>query len=174
MGNHVVISTCQALAGAGIMALRFNFRGTGRSGGTHTGGAREWEDIVAAAEKAKELLGKETTAVGLAGYSFGAAVAVMAAPHVPGLKAVALISPPTRALNKETIAALRVPVLIISGEQDIFAPPDELRQWERQMPEQVELVLMPGTDHFWGMGFDVPAARLAAFMRRHLEGHARP
>ena len=40
----------EALPAAGVAALRFNFRGTGRSGGTHGGGGPERADVVAAVE----------------------------------------------------------------------------------------------------------------------------
>ena len=35
MANHVVWTTVRALAARGISALRFNFRGVGRSTGTY-------------------------------------------------------------------------------------------------------------------------------------------
>ncbi len=172
MDNHVVVATCQALAGAGMVALRFNFRGTGRSGGHHQQGAGEQEDVLAAADVAQRLT--EGAPLGLAGYSFGAAVAAAAAPRLQGLKALALISPPTGMVDVASLVALGLPVLIMVGERDPFAPPRALDMWARALGERCELVVVPGADHFWALGFAPVAARLAAFMRRCLTGAARP
>jgi len=174
MENHVVVATAQALAGAGVLAVRFNFRGTGASGGSHERGVGEQEDVLAAAAKARELAAVPSLPLGLAGYSFGAAVAAMAAQRLPGLRALALISPPMGMLDVQILLPLDVPILILTGEGDQFAPPQKLQEWTLALGERCELVVVPGADHFWWTGFATPAARVAAFMRRHLAGHERP
>ena len=49
MHNHVVMAISRAARDSGLVALRFNSRGTGRSGGDHGGGAREAVPAPAAA-----------------------------------------------------------------------------------------------------------------------------
>ena len=56
MHNHVVMALSRAARDSGLVALRFNFRGTGRSGGVHAGGAKEALDVEAAAIQAMELV----------------------------------------------------------------------------------------------------------------------
>ena len=73
-----------------------------------------------------------------------------------------------------SLVALGLPVLIMVGERDPFAPPRALEVWARELGERCELVVVPGADHFWALGFAPHAARLAAFMRRCLTGAARP
>ncbi len=174
MDNHVVVALAQALATAGMLALRFNFRGTGESEGTHERGIGEQEDVLAAAAKARDLAGAGKVPLGLAGYSFGAGVAAMAAPRLPGLGAIALVSPPAAMMGPEPLSSLKAPVLLLTGEGDQFAPPARLREWAAALGERCELVVVPGADHFWWAGFTAHAARVAAFMRRHLAGRERP
>lgn len=167
MDNHVVVTLCQALAEGGLLALRFNFRGTGESGGRHDGGRGEQEDVLAALARARELLGGGDPPLGLAGYSFGAMVAALAAPRAAGLGALALVSPPTQYLTREALAACTCPKLIVSGENDSFARPEELQRLV-QGDETAELVVLPRVDHFWALGFHTAAGRVVAFFRRHL------
>ena len=48
MANNVVLIAVRALAARGMSALRFNFRGVGRSTGVYGGGVDEMEDVAAA------------------------------------------------------------------------------------------------------------------------------
>ena len=72
MRNPVLVRCGRALAVAGIPALRFNFRGVGRSAGQHGGGGPEAEDLAAACD----ALGAAFPGAPcwIVGYSFGAGV----------------------------------------------------------------------------------------------------
>src|SRR5918912_3777577 len=77
MHNKVVFRIARAFQEAGFAVLRFNFRGTGRSEGTHDEGRGEQDDLRAAmAFIEQRYAGAE---VWLAGFSFGAAVMLRAA-----------------------------------------------------------------------------------------------
>jgi alpha/beta superfamily hydrolase len=168
MDNHVVVALCQALVEAGLAALRFNFRGTGRSSGAHDQGRAEQEDVLAALREAAGLLAPAGGPLGLAGYSFGAVVAALAAPRAQGLRALVLVSPPARTLSPQALTAFPGPKLVLAGERDQFAPAQELQQLALEAGEGCELALVPGVDHFWWSGLSPAAARVAAFFRKHL------
>src|SRR5881397_1313824 len=74
--NKVVHAAAEAIVAAGIPVLRFNFRGVGRSAGSHDGGKGEQDDLTAALDH----LSERYSGVPLlsAGYSFGAYVALRA------------------------------------------------------------------------------------------------
>ena len=72
MANNVVLTAVRALAARGMSALRFNFRGVGRSTGTYGGGIEEADDVAAALAFLKSRTPGPHYVVG---YSFGAAVA---------------------------------------------------------------------------------------------------
>src|SRR5579875_1176116 len=77
MDNNVVDALCDAALQEGLAALRFNFRGVGRSTGSYDNGEGEQEDVLAAVQAAGDRL--SGAAIGLAGYSFGASVAARVA-----------------------------------------------------------------------------------------------
>jgi alpha/beta superfamily hydrolase len=168
MDNHVVMSLCLALAEGGLAALRFNFRGAGRSGGRHEGGNGEQEDVLAALAMAQSLPGADGQRLGLAGYSFGAVMAALAASRAKDLQAVALISPPVGAIGEDTLTGLAAPKLVLAGEMDVVASPRELEQWSQKLGESCELVVLPEVDHFWFQGVETAVARAVAFFRENL------
>ena len=83
MSNSVVVAICQALARQSIAALRFNFRGVGRSGGNYGGGIDEQEDVRAALALVPSTSEIDPKKIGLAGYSFGAGVNGLNLVNVP-------------------------------------------------------------------------------------------
>ena len=76
MSNNVVLALCRALTENSIVALRFNFRGVGRSTGSFADGLGEQEDVEAAITYVSTLAQVSSDQIGLAGYSFGAAVSL--------------------------------------------------------------------------------------------------
>jgi alpha/beta superfamily hydrolase len=168
MDNHVVLALCEAAVEAGLAALRFNFRGTGRSTGSHDQGRAEQEDVLAALSQASALLGPHGGRLGVVGYSFGAVMAALAAPRAQGVAALVLVSPPARALSAESLTAFPGPKLVLAGDMDQFAPAQVLQQLALEAGENCELALVPGVDHFWWSSLRPAAARVAAFLRKHL------
>lgn len=143
MHNHVVMAVSRAARESGLAALRFNFRGTGRSGGEHGGGAREVADVEAAAARARELVPGGLLVV--MGYSFGAAVAarwLATGGRADAFVAVAL----PEASGAPDLGG--VPALLVAGALDDISPLGFNRQVAAE--GRVEAVTLPGTDHFFG------------------------
>src|SRR5262245_48015227 len=78
MDNPVVIRAAEVAREVGVATLRFNFRGTGASGGVHDRGIGEQDDARAAIATLRARLGPDRP-VGLSGYSFGAWVSARVA-----------------------------------------------------------------------------------------------
>ena len=76
MYNNVVSAMCKSLFDLGIVSLRFNFRGVGDSAGTHDKGIGELSDAKAAVTFLSALPEVDEERIGLAGYSFGAGIAI--------------------------------------------------------------------------------------------------
>ena len=146
MHNSVVVALCRAAAARGIAALRFNFRGVGRSEGSFADGVGERADATAALAHLPQLPEVDGDKLGVVGYSFGAAVALLAAGD--GLRAVVAVSTPTIARGLSEIA-IRCPALLVVGEQDQVAPPSRLASLGQAVGPQAELIMVPGADHFW-------------------------
>lgn len=164
MENNVVHAACRALASNGCVALRFNFRGTGRSEGMFDSGAGERDDVRAAFAYLTDLPEVDGERLGLAGYSFGAMVASEVADS--SLKAVVLISPPA------AVTDLRVPhscpTLVLGGDEDMFAPPDRLRVLAGAARSATELRIVAGADHSWSGYEDELGEALGAFFAQHV------
>jgi len=149
MHDYVVGIAVSALAEAGWTTLRFNFRGVGQSGGTFDNGKGETEDLAAAAAYLKN---NGASRLLVAGYSFGAAIAVQA---WAGLKALGvmplvLIAPPAAFMSFDFMSPETEIGLIVCGGQDSIAPPDMARQLGQRLRRPVEPVVIPGADHFFG------------------------
>ncbi|HTX77137.1 MAG TPA: alpha/beta fold hydrolase [Terracidiphilus sp.] len=130
--------------------LRFNFRGTGRSEGTHRGNA-EAEDILAAVDWLENQYGLPVVVVG---FSFGAAMALRAVhSNARGVRAVAALGLPTRAQGREYhypfLKSLALPKLFLSGDRDQFASPPELEQIVAEAAPPKHRVVLRGADHFF-------------------------
>ena len=91
MTSNVVLAAVEGLDAQGIAALRFNFRGSGASEGTHDDGKGERDDVRAALSFAAGLHELDATRIGLAGYSFGAGMsAAVASDELPALALIAM------------------------------------------------------------------------------------
>jgi len=168
MHNNVVDAVCQTAAADGIVALRFNFRGAGGSEGSYDNGVGEQDDVGAALAYLRELPEVDGARVALAGYSFGAAIALQAVDE--RLNAFIAVSLPTTMPLKDVRVAC--PALFISGDEDQYSDAGELTRLVRGLGSKAELKLLPGLGHFWfGVERDLQAI-ISPFLRAHLLGVA--
>lgn len=150
MHSDVVISVCEQLNVRGITALRFNFRGVGRSQGRYDEGEGELDDALAAVSFLTTLPNVNPARIGIAGYSFGAYVALRAAVADERIGAVAAISPPVGLYDLTFFHDYRLPKMLISGaEDDLVSPRDFLAFAEKALEPKVYEVARYA-DHFWG------------------------
>lgn len=169
MNSHVVTSICRAATDAGFATLRFNFRGTGGSGGRHAGGQSEPEDVRAAVGFLLADTGLAPGRIGLAGYSFGARMALLAGPDDDRVAALAAVSPPLGMPPRQSFEAIRKPLLLIAGTADPYVEADDLRTLADRCPESIEVHLVPDEDHFWWASVGVAADQVTAFFQRNLQ-----
>ena len=147
MNNNVVLAIGAALLERGIAVLRFNFRGVGRSTGAHDGGRGEVEDAATVVAHLTGLPEIDGGRVGLAGYSFGAAMAQHAARD--GVRALALVSCPVSMLDRDRLAGFPGPLLLMTGGNDQFSPEASFREVAHGLGPAAETAAIAGADHFW-------------------------
>jgi len=145
MRSIVTAAMFGALPEAGVACLRFNFRGVGRSEGTHGGGRDERADLVAAIDVLAPIT--EGLPVVLAGWSFGADTSLAVGDErLDGWLAVA---PPLRAAAVAEMVATTDPrpKLVLVPEHDQFRPPDSaapiVESWKN-----TRLEIVAGGDHY--------------------------
>ncbi len=147
MSSNVVFAICQALARKSIAALRFNFRGVGKSGGEFGEGIGEQEDVKAALDFVAATANIDQKRKGLAGYSFGANVALAVATQEERVSMLALVSPALSEEGWEQLKRYARPKLVIAGDNDFVMPQAQFSRLSRDMPKQYQVIA--GADHFW-------------------------
>jgi uncharacterized protein len=169
MDNNVVLSIGSTLAAESIIALMFNFRGVGDSQGSFGGGKAEQEDAAAAVSWVITLPEVDGNRVGLAGYSFGAIVALPVACSDDRVRALALVSMPS---GREQISQLKSctrPKLIICGTNDVVVPLEQAQLMNEQAAEPKQFELITGADHSWWGYEEKLAYKVAGFFKDKLE-----
>ena len=151
MTNNVVLTAVRALAARGMSALRFNFRGVGRSTGIYGGGIEEADDLAAALAFLRSRTPGPHFVVG---YSFGAAVAGRAL--LKGLSAdgAICVAPPIAFMDLRFFPRVPGLRLIIVGDRDELCP---LASLQALMAESqpafgetpAEVRVIEGADHFF-------------------------
>ncbi len=151
MHNNVVGALFDHLAAAGVCVLRFNFRGSGGSGGSHDDGRAERLDIAAAVA---EVSGRHPDVpLLLGGYSFGADVSLAVADdRIAGWFAVA---PPLRVVDPVdmTAGADPRPKRLATGSEDDFRPPEQAATVTEGW-QNCTITPVPGANHFFMVGMD--------------------
>ncbi len=153
MHNKVVHRLARGLRRRGAGALRFNFRGVGKSEGTHAGGIGEIEDARAALDYLRRRYpGLPCT---LAGFSFGSRVVLKLGCGLadPPEKLVAA-GFPTRAGNADYLGRCPIPKLFIQSTQDQYGPRAEMEAMFAQFADPKRLVWIEAGDHFFSGALD--------------------
>lgn len=162
MHNNVVRAIAAGLAQAGYTVLRFNFRGVGGSAGTYTGGAGEVDDAQAAIRYVRERTG--LSAVVLAGYSFGAMVALQAGASIAEVERIIAVAPPLGLFDLGVVASCAVEKLFVVGDEDAYCGVTALQHALAQLTGMNRLQVVPGADHFFYGHEQAVAAAVNAFV----------
>jgi alpha/beta superfamily hydrolase len=165
MHNKVVYHAMKVFNGLGWPVLRFNFRSTGLSEGTHDGRA-EADDARTGLDWLAEHYNKPIVA---AGFSFGAAMGLKACSAYPGIQGFAALGLPTHAVGRDYtypyLAACTFPKLFLSGDRDQFAPAEQLRSVADAAPEPKQLALIHGADHFFAGHLEAMQTTLGQWLK---------
>lgn len=144
--NKVVHSISRALNDLGVGTVRFNFRGVGASAGQYAEGAGEVDDLLAVIDWVHESYPDH--ALWLAGFSFGAYIALQGAQGRPVTRLIT-IAPPVNMFDLNDVAAPNCPWLLIQGDQDEIVPCHEVLAWAMQRAITPQVVCMKDADHFF-------------------------
>ena len=157
MRNGVVTAIWHALSRHSIAAFRFNFRGVGASEGSFGQGIAEREDARAALDFALSSPGIDGKKIGLAGYSFGAMMALPVALRDERVGLLTLVSAPLSDSNWEQLKGYSKPKLYLVGDADQMMPIERFRQQTKDIPHPEHYQIISGADHFLG-GYEAEVA----------------
>lgn len=146
MDNKVTHTLARAMVECGAPAFRFNFRGVGASAGAFDQGRGEVDDLVAVvAEGRRRFPG---AALWLGGFSFGAFVALRAAPRLAPERLIA-IAPPVEGYELGEVASPDCDWLLVQGDADDVVPPEAVLSWAARQPHPPRLQVLAGAGHFF-------------------------
>jgi uncharacterized protein len=166
MHTKAVYRTAQALNEAGMVALRFNFRGVGASTGSYEEGIGEQDDVRAALDWIEERYPSLPLIVG--GFSFGSMVGLTVGvqeARVAGLVGLGLPIERDDRYDYGFLADAGKPVLVVQGEQDEFGSGERVAGALEGVGSHVTLVRVAGADHYFSERLD----ELRAVVRSYFE-----
>lgn len=150
--NKITHTLARSLRELGYAVVRPNFRGVGKSEGTHDHGGAETEDMLSVLAWAQSRWG--SLPIALAGFSFGAfvqtRVAQRLADGITPAERIVLVGTATgdvRGARSYTTESVPKDTLVIHGADDDNVPLANVLEWAR--PQELPVVVVPGADHFF-------------------------
>lgn len=147
MHNKVVHTLARSFAELGLRTVRFNFRGVGASAGEYGGGIGETEDVLAVLRWLRTC--RPLDEIWLAGFSFGAFMALRAASQFAVTRLI-LVAPPVRLYPELGVAPTpTAPTLVLQGKEDDVVSPTAVQAWAGQVGPLATLRMFSGVGHFF-------------------------
>jgi alpha/beta superfamily hydrolase len=145
MHGKVVVAMSHAFLSLGLPALRFNFRGVGKSSGKYDNGRGEQDDAMASLEYMKDW----GDGLIIAGHSFGAWMSMKAGCEDPRVTMVIGAGTPVNLVNMTFVRDCMKPRYFIHGTRDQLIPMEKVEELYSSLSEPKKLIKMDGADHFF-------------------------
>ena len=163
MDNKVVYMVSRGGLDAGLLTLRFNFRGVGHSGGSHDQGRGEAEDLATVVAYVRAAW--PGLPLALAGFSFGSYLALSGCAALDAV-GVLTVAPPLFYGGEAPVPQPVAPWWLIHGDADeVVDYADTLKRAQAATQPPAVLETAPGVGHFFHG--DLPLVR--DFTRRFAE-----
>lgn len=151
MLNKVVSTLQRAVRDMGFSTLRFNYRGTGASAGSHDMGTGEVDDAEAAAHWLREQ--HPQLPLTLCGFSFGGFVAAALAGRLEGqgvaVTNLFMVAPAVQRLQAPEQLPEQTTLTVIQPEQDEVIDPEVVYAWSAALQRPHELLKVAECGHFF-------------------------
>ena len=145
--NKVVYTAARAARNSHLIAVRFNFRGVGRSGGAYDAGVGEQEDLLALIHWIEEEYPQ--LPLTLVGFSFGARIALLVGSEL-SLHQLILIAPPLRLFSDlQDLLEVSPPWAVVMGDADEVISFAEVSEWIGRQHHPPRFEIFPGAGHFF-------------------------
>ena len=146
MHNKVVHTLSRAFLREGYVTLRFNFRGTEASEGAYDEGRGEFDDALAALDWLREA--QPGVPLWIAGFSFGAAIAIRVAVQQP-VSGLVSVAPAVRRFAAGLEGQPDCPWLIVQGDVDELVDVQDTIDFVNGLEPGPELLVLEGVEHFF-------------------------
>lgn len=152
MHNKVVYRMARALRRSGSVVLRFNFRGVGKSQGSHDHGAGEFEDARILLDWLRSRYPELPFST--AGFSFGSRIASRVGCSLNDTNRTILVGFPTSNGGFEHLKTCYVPKVFIQSTNDQYGPRTQLESLYASFAEPKQIQWIEASDHFFQGGLD--------------------
>ena len=149
MHNKVVYRAAAGLLEAGLVTLRFNFRGVGNSDGEHDDGSGEKDDVGDVLKYLTENYPNQP--ITLAGFSFGSRVGTEVAIKDERITRIISIGTAVDKYDFSYMKNCRKPILFVHGDEDEFGSIENLNVLVSMVAENADtkLVVFNHCGHFF-------------------------
>jgi len=153
MNNKLVYAMYQAFVRRGFSALRFNFRGVGRSQAEFDNGMGELSDAASALDWMQGH-NPNASACWIGGYSFGAWIGMQLMMRRPEISGFISIAPPASIHDFSFLAPCPSSGMIVHGDKDDVIPIASVEKLVQKLSSQknisIDYRIVKGADHFFG------------------------
>lgn len=149
MHNKVVYRAAQGLLDAGLIALRFNFRGVGASTGTHDDGVGEKQDIADALRYLTDNY--PDLPITFAGFSFGSRFGIETTMDDDRVVRLISIGTPVDKYDYSFLEPVKKPILFVHGDSDEFGSVEHLNDLVARIADSTDTktVIFQNCGHFF-------------------------
>ena len=152
MNTKIIFRLYKLFVNNGFSAIRFNFRGVGKSEGTFDDGQGELSDAASVLDWLQQN-NTNSKICWVAGFSFGSWIAMHLLMRRPEINGFVCVSPPANLRDFNFLAPCPASGLIIHGDKDNIASYDSTKILSEKLQKQkkVDIVFRPikGADHFY-------------------------
>ena len=152
MNNKVVYNVYKTLFEHDFTVLRINFRGVGRSLGEYDDGIGEMTDAATALDWLQINYPMSKLNL-IAGFSFGAWIAMQLIMRRPEITNFLAISPPVNKYDFSFLSPCPIPGLILQGDKDSVVSEESVGELASRLSKQknidVNYRVIAGADHFF-------------------------
>ncbi len=172
MNNKVIYNLYYTLHELGFSVLRFNFRGVGRSQGEFDAGIGELSDAASALDYLQEM-NPNARQCWVAGFSFGAWISMQLLMRRPEISGFVSVSPPANMYDFSFLAPCPSSGLIINGDADRVAPPDDVLKLVQKLQAQKGITIthqmVEKANHFYDRGMDDMISQVSEFVKTRMD-----
>jgi hypothetical protein len=168
MHNKVASRAAKAALQAGAPALRFNFRGVGKSAGAFADGIGERDDVRAALDYLQSRFPE--TPLCVMGFSFGAWVGLSVGTGDPRVAVLVGLGIPVATSDLSFLSEVSKPKLFVQGTLDEFGPADQMQVFYDSLPEPKRIHWVQGADHFFAGKLQEVQTAIREFLEGIIKG----
>ena len=172
MNNSVVAETFNTFMDNNFSVCRFNFRGVGKSEGEFDNGQGELADAAAALDWI-ERENFDNSHCWIAGFSFGALIAMQLLMRRPEINRFIAISPQPNTFDFSFLSPCPTSGIIIHGKNDELVPEENIFELTKRLSSQkgikVDLKSIEDANHFFSKNIDNLISSLNEYLKKETE-----